>query len=413
MTSFSLNRATLFLIIFLLAFFIRFFAIMNLPAEHQQPKSDAAGYDRLAISLLTTKSYSNANGLPTSYRAPLYPLFLASIYSIFGHSYFWVRFIQAILSALLCIIIYLIGEQLFDRKIGFMSSLICVIYLPFVLFSYYGGPGFLLTENLFIFLFATSILFLAKLLRKPSTLNALFSGMFLGLSTLSRPITQLFPLILVVWLAFFLRLKAKMKLKLLFIICFSFLIVISPWTIRNYLVHNRFVFLTTQSGKLFLAGNNPLAKGGWGVGYLKSLKYNQEISKEKDEVTLSRIYLKMGIEHLLANPQRIPRLLIKKILVFWHFRGDGKLNIFYLLLLPTTLLGIFLTLKKYSFGSLSLLLIIFIYFSFISMIFFGDPRFRYPIEPYMIIFSAIGLSTLFSAFNRNFKNAIDHILTMN
>lgn len=403
MTSFSLNRANLFLVIFLFAFFIRFLAIVNLPVEYQKPQGDPAEYDGLAISLLTTKSFSYDNGLPTSNRTPLYPLFLAFIYSIFGHSYFWVRFIQAILSALLCLIIYLIGERLFDRKVGLLSSLICVIYQPFIFFSYYAGPGFLNTENLFIFLFAITILFLAKLYRKPSISNAFFSGILLGLSTLTRPITSLFPIFLLIWILLCLKLKAKVKLKLWFVICFSFVIIISPWTIRNYLVHNRFIFLTTITGRVFLFGNNPLARGGWGRDFFKSPYYNPEIFKGKDEVTLSRIYFKEGIKYLLAQPQRIPWLFMKKILVFWYFRGNGKLCVFYLVLLPISLLGIFFSFKKYSLGSHSLLLIIFIYFSFVAMICYGDPRFRYPIEPYMIIFASIGLSALWPIFSPRYK----------
>jgi len=168
-------------------------------------------------------------------------------------------------------------------------------------------------------------------------------------------------------------------------------------------VHHRFIFLTTQSGKLFLEGNNPSARGGWGRDFPKSIEYNPELFKGKDEVTLSRIYLKEGIKYLFAQPQRIPWLLIKKILVFWYFRGDGKLNMFYLVLLPFSLLGIFFSFKKYSLESTSLLLIIFFDFLFRSMVFFGDPRFRYPIEPYMIIFSGVGFSTLRAIFNRNLE----------
>lgn len=42
----------------------------------------------------------------------------------------------------------------------------------------------------------------------------------------------------------------------------------------------------------------------------------------------------------------------------------------------------------------------------VSAIFFGDPRFRYPIEPYILIFSAVGFFEFYNkitTYKVNFK----------
>ena len=51
-----------------------------------------------------------------------HPLFLAFIYLDLGHSYVAVRFAQAMIGALICIIIYLLGKQIHDKKIGLIPS---------------------------------------------------------------------------------------------------------------------------------------------------------------------------------------------------------------------------------------------------------------------------------------------------
>ena len=38
-------------------------------------------------------------------------------------------------------------------------------------------------------------------------------------------------------------------------------LVVLPWTLRNYVVLHRFVFITTDTAELFWRGNNPIATG--------------------------------------------------------------------------------------------------------------------------------------------------------
>ena len=163
---------------FLAALALRLAAVINLPTYRQVPTVDDAQYDTLAVNLLAGKGFTldSATGKPTSWRMPLYPLFLASIYSIFGHNYLAVRIIQCIMSALLCIMIFYIGKMTFGRKTGFFAALILAFYQPYIYYLYYGGPAFLFSENLFNFLFLIFILFLVKeFFVNPSLKNSVIS----------------------------------------------------------------------------------------------------------------------------------------------------------------------------------------------------------------------------------------------
>jgi len=55
--------------------------------------------------------------------SPLYLYFLATVYKVFGHNIFLATLIQHALGALSCVIIYLIGEKIFNRAVGIITGL--------------------------------------------------------------------------------------------------------------------------------------------------------------------------------------------------------------------------------------------------------------------------------------------------
>jgi 4-amino-4-deoxy-L-arabinose transferase-like glycosyltransferase len=392
------NKTALFITIFLVAFGLRLIAIFNLPLQYRLPDRDATGYDNLAMSILNTKTFSDsATGQPTASRVPLYPFFLASIYYIFGHNYFWARFIQAILYSLLCIVVYLIAEKLFDKKVAFLSSAGCAVYQPFIYYGYYGGPGFLLSEHLMILLFAISVLFFARFYMKQSIFNIFWAGLFLGLSTLAKPITSLFIFFVFPWMLAAIRIKLKDKIRFWMIGFVSFFIVVLPWLGRNYFIFKK-VSLTSESGIAFYIGNNPMAKGGGGSSFLKSAEYDHEKFKGQSEFEANSLYFKEGLKYIISHSQRTFWLSLKKVIILWYFKGDGVINVWYLSLLPLAILGIFFSFAKPDKSAPLLFITIFIYFSFIAACMFGEPRHRYSIEPYLIIFASIAVLSLASRF---------------
>ncbi|MBN1913114.1 MAG: glycosyltransferase family 39 protein, partial [Candidatus Omnitrophica bacterium] len=190
-----MNEKKVLLIIFTVAFFLRFGALSYLPRQHRTPSADAQEYDELALNLLAGKGFINFNtGKPTAWRVPLYPIFLASIYSVFGHNYTAVRIVQCLLGAFLCVLIYLIAKEIFSSRVALIASLTLCFYKPYILYSYFGGPGFLFSENLFTFLLAVFVYFITRsFLPKPGVSNSIIAGFLLGLMALTRPVASLLP----------------------------------------------------------------------------------------------------------------------------------------------------------------------------------------------------------------------------
>ena len=132
--------------VFLLALLTRLLYFGFFPPRSIQ-LDDAESWDGIAWNLAEGRGFLDANGLPTSVRPPVYPLFLAGIYKVFGHSYPAAKLAQILLSALTCALLFLIGSRVFGEKLGFISGLVCAFYPPLIVYSVIIG-----SETLYAFL---------------------------------------------------------------------------------------------------------------------------------------------------------------------------------------------------------------------------------------------------------------------
>jgi hypothetical protein len=112
---------------------------------------------------LSSIDYDPVRGVPTSFRAPLYPAFLALIYRIVGAGagrFFVVRFVQAGLSAALAPLTYLVSRRLFpgNKSASVISAWIVACYPLLVIY-----PIALATENLFFLFLLTAFYFLLRI----------------------------------------------------------------------------------------------------------------------------------------------------------------------------------------------------------------------------------------------------------
>ncbi|HUE98403.1 MAG TPA: hypothetical protein VMN99_04055, partial [Anaerolineales bacterium] len=149
------------------------------------------------FDLSTVKEYDPILGIPTSFRAPLYPAFLALVYFISGTDFsrfFAARLAQVLfLGAPLAPLTYWVAQRLFllssfiptsqeerGKKIERAARISAWIVACYpMLLVYPLGLG---TENPFFVLLLTSFLFLLLSIEKPTTSRLLLSGFFLALT---------------------------------------------------------------------------------------------------------------------------------------------------------------------------------------------------------------------------------------
>lgn len=376
------------ILIFLVALLPRLWVAVT---SEIMPNYDALGYDQNAQSIISGKGIS-AGGKPISHKPPFYPLFLAGVYYIFGHSYLAVRIIQAVIGALSCLIIYSLAKDLLGRKIALISAVLSIFYPVFI-----KSTEHLLTECLFILLISLIGFYLLKIKKFNDLKNSVLLGFFMGISALTRANMLFFPFfVLILGMAGFFKIKERVKYLLLAVALTSFVITIAPWTIRNYIVHKAFIPIATQGGEVFYTSYNPPK------GYLYGFTANDDVisfaNKLGSEVEQNKFLIKYTFGTIKAKIRQIPRLELLKMLYFWSPfdweilsspPGKGVYNFFYAFFLPFSIAGIVILGKRIKEHSELFIPVIFILLT--TLIFYGSPRFRMPAEPFLIIFAASGI----------------------
>jgi len=199
-------------------------------------------------------SCSQAPFYPDVVRTPVYPLFIAALYFIFGESLQVIAIVQVLLDVITCVLIFYISKRIFNQTIGFMSAIFYAIGMTNV-----GLAVLALSETLFTFLVTLIIYYLSKYMDSRKFSYLLFIGFFWGGAVLCRPI-GLFSIpiifILILWLN-----KSRWKKAIIHatFVLFLGLLVISPWIWRNHTITGHFTLSTVLNYDL-LAYNSVFLK---------------------------------------------------------------------------------------------------------------------------------------------------------
>jgi hypothetical protein len=252
------------LFLFLIALIIRLLFAWFLPNDEP---GDGPVYSQIAENILNHGVYSTSQTAPytpTYIRAPGYPLFLASIYAIFGQeNNTAVRLIQALIDSLTCgliawLAIIWLPESWHKKKplTGLIALGIAAIS-PFVLIY----VTTILTEVLTVFLLVLFAILISLFIKQISHLKNIWlliaAGLVGGLMTLIRPDSGFFVLTggLILIPTILKSSGSKLvifKRMLLFgsLFTVSFLIVLLPWIIRNWRVFHIFMPLAPYSASM-------------------------------------------------------------------------------------------------------------------------------------------------------------------
>jgi len=370
------------LLIFIIALIIRIcfiFTVEPIPLE-----TDSKHYDALGTRLAEGKGYINSSGQPTAFRPPIYPLFLGATYKIAGHNLTWVRIVQAMLGAGICVLAYLIGAVIFDRMIANLTGYLCCLYLPLIV-----NTSQILTETLFTFLLLLGILLIIS---RNNYVNLVISGIVLGLALLTRPFLIFFLPFLYGWL--FLQNKFG-RLRGVAMLSIGIFLVLSPWILRNYCRLNSFVPFANVGG-ITLYNSYVVPQKGFSFNSLEGV--DDEYYTIRNETDRSRFLTGKAVEYIRENPAKTAKLAIVKVLLFiypfdgyWYSLSFGsKYNMFWGIVLCFSLLGIGFSLCDNDINK-KVIYLLFLSYLIGVMVFYGSPRFRVPIEPLLICFAANGI----------------------
>ena len=218
---------------------------------------DAKAYDSIAWSLVQGTGYTETtSSIPNSSvgrSGPGYEFFLAFWYLIFGHNLWIIWIVQSLIHAGSALLVYLIIKQLLDdSRSELFASLGAGFYIFFI--DLLEMPSMILTETLYMFLILYGVHLSIKLWGKPTFKITAEIAVFFTLAVLIRPQAAL---LLVFTLGFLLWNRLYRHALVLIMVT---VILMTPWTIRNYRVFNKFIPTGMQLGYNLWVGNSPESK---------------------------------------------------------------------------------------------------------------------------------------------------------
>ncbi len=376
--------------------------------------SDDLNYVQSAVLLLKKGIFTFFNRTePTVFVMPLYPFFLAVIFSVFGSGpsgITAVRLIQSGLGALDIILVYMIAKMLFGKWAGVIAAAIMAFYLPAITTS-----GYILTENLFTTLLLLLILLSLKFTAAPGVGRFAVIGAVWALAVLIRPTIALFPAFLLIYVLIYYRKADKRKAdKKLYrtvdivrygaAMVFSFAIIMLPWIVRNYKEYGEFIPLSAASGNPMLQGtyiNYRIAPGEtatYSEGKTTYERNRNEVDAAKKRI--SQVFSQDFATYLNWYTVGKTRLFWGTVFYWRQFFGVNwtivlKYHYFILLGFLGILLALARSFRKYFFP-VSILL----YFNLVHCVYMAFDRYAYPLIPILAIFCAFLLLEVLGVFRK-------------
>jgi 4-amino-4-deoxy-L-arabinose transferase-like glycosyltransferase len=408
--------------IFLLALALRLLHLEQIHANDPffaAPSVDPALYHRWALAIVE----GDWLGDEVFILGPLYPYFLALIYGVFGPSFLVAKLVQCLIGSFTCLLVWVLGRRLFDRRVALLAGVTAALYSMLIFYE-----GLLLITNLQTPLTLLLVLGVVRAIERPSPGRWLLVGVLIGISALARQNALLFAPIAGGWLLFALRhrLGLARRLVLAGALASGVALAILPATARNYAVAGDLVLLNAAGGFAFYAGNNLDATGTLRFPRLFSRTLIDDPIQQRQSVTayaeremgrslkpseVSSFWYGQGLDFIREHPAAWLRLLVRKLVIFfndyevWNNRSYTMSTAFSWVLrlplirfgwiAPLALVGMALALPDWR-RLFPLYAMVGVYLV-TALIFFVLSRYRMPVVPLLILFSASGAVGLYDA----------------
>jgi len=382
--------------------------LVFIPGDHGQLRWDEPYYNLLASRIVRgygfsfpTDAYHTAiANHPTSFQEPLYPVVLAVVYQLFGiRNYTAAYLIQAVLGAVTVLIVFWLAKHVFGLWTAVLAAGIASLYPPLLFFG-----RLLMTDTLFILLLMTTVLLTLLSTRRAPGLSDLVTGLFIGFGVLTRSVMLAILAMLIlfhVWLTWQRKSSVNRLVARTFLLIVPVFLVIAPWTVRNYRVHDTFILVSTKLGYNLYFYNYPS----------NDYRFNERVVPFPDvsklrEPEREKLLRTTGLHFIRSSPTTFAKYALLKFLDFWRplpsERNSRTLErvialVFFPPIAVLGLVGLFLAsrsplsmMRDYAMLSLALLALWLVQ----AMVFTGGFKARIGIEPTLIIFASYALTRL-------------------
>jgi 4-amino-4-deoxy-L-arabinose transferase-like glycosyltransferase len=383
------------------------------PAEATGPYGFEAG--RVAESIVSGRGFSSPFPFfetgPTAWLSPIYPYFLGGIFKVWGvystTSHVVAQSLNCLFSALTVFPIYGSAKRTFGVATAVFSSWLWVI-LPN---AWHFPIAYIWDTSLAALWFA--LLFWATLalcgerrLGKWAGYGALWT---IGAS-ISASLLSVLPFFLL-WLAWQTRKQSLQWLRLATTAALIFALGMAPWTLRNYRAFGKFIPTRSNFGYELWIGNNPAASD-W-KSFSSQPTWDQSEAAEYAHLGEISYVQAKGHESLVfirSHPAKMVESTFGRAMSYWLSASDrpgetwsGDPPYVKALLLMNAgmvllcLLGIVVAGQKRNRLAAPYLFVL-LFYPAIFCVTHPLVRYRFPMEPIVVILAAYGLVSTFSLF---------------
>jgi hypothetical protein len=372
------------------------------------PVSDYLWYFERAMGMAAGSGYITPAGLPTAYFPVGYPAFLAALFVLFGPSLAAAKTANIILSVFTIWVVYRLFKRMLATDDSRTKRVLQVAVFLLALFPSQILYTALASDSvLFEFLLCSGILVLMPATPGPGRLAG--GGALFGLAALTRPYAILVPGVLMVF-----RTGGSGfadRVRRLALVYAAVIVVLVPWAVRNARNVGGFVPISSNGGANFLIGSGPGATGAFTEAPLARVKEAGLSEREAD-----RLAWRLGAEAVLASPFRFLSLAPKKVMYMfaddaqalrWNLKGMrardapvrystlelagmGLVQLYYTIVVLMSVAFVVLAIRRRLFRRevSAIGFWILLAFACTAILFFGDPRFHFPVTPFLCFYAA-------------------------
>ncbi len=397
-TIFHNQRKFLFLI-FGLSLVMRVVFVLSL--EDKFYFSDSLVYEDCAISILEGQGFGDFK------RAPLYPLWMALVYFLAGgKSLLVLRILDSLIGALLSLVIYFLGKEIYGRIAGAIAAVISALYPMFIFLAGLQYPTLLGT-----LLVTVGVYFAVMIFRKNQIYLSSLGGLFISLAALAIVPVGIVMIAAVFWLLFSTDLKFKHKIVHSCLMIAFIILPMLAWTTRNYVHHGKFIPVREDAVRKMLMfeenGVNKRSTAGVQEKLMSMYQNPGTFSRHFKENFVNFFRLAPSDSLKSADPNYNAGIhekdkRITKINKFSQSQLSSLISaVTFGAIMGLAILGLLCSGKDFrkSLLLLSAILALAVTYSF----YYGKMRYRIPVEPLMIVYAANGVKTALAFIASKFR----------
>jgi hypothetical protein len=318
--------------------------------------------------------------LPTAQQPPLYPLFIAAIFKLFGAfsriSLYFILVVNCVVGGLTAFFLHQVGVKHFSSQVALFSAWTWAIFPPIAITD--------ITLSAYAFASLAVVFWLNFVpALAPKIRNWILLGIAVGFMLLLNPMLVLLIPASAAWL----------KKKEVLVMSATALLCLAPWYVRNYRVMGHFYPALRDNLGMELYLGNYLGMSGTCDYWTGASPYGSELPKT-GEARFFQLRRIDALAYIRSSPRSFFLRSAKRFGRFWF----NPWPFLYIVLLGLALWGI--TLVPRPFAAFT----IFLFFCY-PLVFYATQAawptaYRHPIEPLILLMSAQSLCRFLAKTNR-------------